>query len=338
MVFTVNNITKLYGHKKVLENICFKAEKGDIISIIGPSGSGKTTLLKIIAGIETQTSGSIDFETPPSKKNPVILVFQDYILFPHLTVFENVAFGLKARRIDKQTIREKVLSILHYFDIRDKADSYPVSLFGGQMQRAAIARAMVINPSVLLLDEPFANLDKNLKLETAEFIRKTQKQFGITTISVTHDLEEAFAMSDKIGILLNNSLAQFGEVNELYFHPASYEVARFLGPVNIIPRELFTLLGIKKDTCESCVYARAEAFQITKDPEGKGIVTDVCFTGLMILYTVRIKNHELKIYSLSTSISRDDTVSIKLVKYFKHNEEHIKIYTIGAQQTFEPQL
>ncbi|MBN2443935.1 MAG: ABC transporter ATP-binding protein [Spirochaetales bacterium] len=321
MVFTINHITKVYEKTTALSRICFSVDNGDIVSIIGPSGSGKTTLLKIIAGIENPTDGTIDFETPPSRENPIILVFQDYVLFPHLSVFDNIAFGLTTRKVHKKRIKEKVDSFLDYFDIQDKADSFPAHLSGGQKQRVAIARAMIVNPSILLLDEPFANLDKNLKLETAAFIRKTQKEFGITTISVTHDLEEAFTMSDKIGILLQGKLAQFGYAKELYFNPVSYDIARFLGPVNNIPSELFPYLGINPDKTVTSVYARAEAFEMKKDDEGKGIITNISFTGIMILYTVRISDHDLQIYSLNNSVTRGETVSVRLLHYFNHSEE-----------------
>ncbi|MCW8965388.1 MAG: ABC transporter ATP-binding protein, partial [Candidatus Pacearchaeota archaeon] len=210
---------------------------------------------------------------------------------------------------------------LDYFDIQDKANYFPAHLSGGEMQRVAIARAMVVNPSILLLDEPFANLDKNLKLETAAFIRKTQKEFGITTISVTHDLEEAFTMSDKIGILLHGKLAQFGYAKELYFNPGSYDIARFLGPVNIIPSVLFPYLGINPDKGVRSVYARAEAFEMKKDAKGKGIITSISFTGIMILYTVRVLGHDLQIYSLTNSVSKGEVVTIRLLQYFDHSKE-----------------
>ncbi len=318
MVLTIQNLSKRYGTKEVLKNINFTVELGDIVSIIGPSGAGKTTLLKLIAGIESPDEGEILFDKEPSKQNPVILVFQDYILFPNLTVFENIAFGLRARNLKDTHIRDKVHQFLEYFGIPDKAESYPKQLSAGQKQRVAIARAMVIGPSVLLLDEPFANLDKSLKMETAEFIRQTQKQFGITTISVTHDLEEAFAMSDKIGIMLEGELIQFDLVKQIYFNPASYEVAKFLGPVNTIPRPLFVLLGIEDSvpTGVQSVYARAEAMLIEKDDAGVGEVIEVCFVGILILYRVRVRDIILNVYSLMNSVEVGDRVSIKLFKYF----------------------
>jgi putative spermidine/putrescine transport system ATP-binding protein len=314
MFFSLDRVSKAYSATVALDSVSFGVQRGEIVSIIGPSGAGKTTLLKIIAGIEAPDSGRVTFQSPPSRADPVILVFQDYILFPNMTVYENVAFGLRARRLRRPVIDERVRAFLNYFGIADKARSYPNQLSAGQQQRAAIARAMVVSPSVLLLDEPFANLDKSLKMETAEFIRRTQKEFGITTISVTHDLEEAFAMSDRMGVMLDGRLAQVGSVREIYSSPASYEVARFLGPVNVIPRRLFPVFGID-DVRSGSVFARAEATIIDPDPTGAGVVAEVRFVGLMILYRVRVDDLVLDVYSLTDSIEPGWRVSLKLRKY-----------------------
>ena len=315
----VRDVSKEYGEKPVLRHISFNVEEGEIVSIIGPSGAGKTTLLKIIAGIETSDEGQIHFRRLPSKKHPVILVFQDYILFPNMTVFENVAFGLRARRWKKSEVEERVCSFLDYFGVKSKSENYPKQLSAGQQQRVAIARAMVVSPSVLLLDEPFANLDRGLKMETAEFIRSTQKEFGITTISVTHDLEEAFAMSDKIGIIRDGSLIQYDNVREVYFNPTSFEAAQFLGPVNTIPRRLFSAMGITDRGLPDTVYARAEALHLVKDEKGPGRVQEVCFIGLMILYKVQIEDVLIDVYSLSDTIEKNDRVCLEVLKYF-HTE------------------
>ncbi len=317
MFFEVKSVTKKYGKKIVLNDISFSVDKGDIVTIIGPSGVGKTTLLKIVAGLEMPSSGSISYEEKPARENPVILVFQDFILFPNLTVFENVAFGLRARNMEKEKIEEKVSAILGYFNIYDKQDSYPNSLSAGQQQRVAIARAMVVNPSVLLLDEPFAHLDKNLRLETAEFIRMTQKGFGVTTVSVTHDLEEAFAMSDKIGIMLDGRLIQYDSVEKIYFQPNTLEVARFLGPVNIIPDHLYKELEVPKELCENegPVYVRAEGINIEKSAHGAGRVKDVCFIGVLIRYRVELKGSLFSVYSLENGIEKGDSVRLSVSKH-----------------------
>jgi putative spermidine/putrescine transport system ATP-binding protein len=317
MFFKVKSVTKKYGKKTVLEDVSFQADKGDIVSLIGPSGVGKTTLLKIIAGLESPTTGGVVYEHSPTVQHPVILVFQNFVLFPNLTVYENVAFGLKARRMKRTHIDERVDEMLRYFGISEKRNSYPGSLSAGQMQRVAIARAMVVNPSILLLDEPFAHLDQNLRLETAEFIRQTQKRFGITTVSVTHDLQEAFAMSDKIGIMLDRKLVQYDTANQVYFQPNSFEVAKFLGPVNVIQEELFPIFGIDRSQSDrsKSVFVRAEAISLEKDKNGPGTVRDVCFVGVLILYKVEIRGSQFIVFGLSDGIVEGDRVRLKALNY-----------------------
>jgi len=207
--------------------------------------------------------------------------------------------------------------MLGYFNIYDKRDSYPNSLSAGQQQRVAIARAMVVNPSVLLLDEPFAHLDKNLRLETAEFIRMTQKSFGVTTVSVTHDLEEAFAMSDKIGIMLDGKLIQYDSVEKIYFQPNTLDVAQFLGPVNIIPEQLYVELEVPQEFCEKRgpVYVRAEAINIERSTHGSGRVKEVCFIGVLILYKVEVKGSLFSVYSLENGIEAGDRVRLTVSKH-----------------------
>jgi putative spermidine/putrescine transport system ATP-binding protein len=314
MFFELKSVSKRYNRQSILNNISFQVEKGDIVSIIGPSGVGKTTLLKLIAGLEPATTGSIQYEVKPTIEHPVILVFQDFILFPNLNVYENVAFGLRARKVDVEEIEERVVSILSYFNLESMRKSYPNTLSAGQRQRVAIARAMVVNPSTLLLDEPFAHLDQNLRLETAEFIRTTQKRFGVTTVSVTHDLQEAFAMSDKIGIMLDGRLVQYDTAEKIYFEPNTFEVAKFLGPVNIIPESLFQTLGIESECMghQGPVFARAEGITIEKDEEGPGVVVDVCFVGLLILYRIEIEGAQFLVYSLSNGILEGDRVRLKV--------------------------
>ncbi|MCT4535314.1 ABC transporter ATP-binding protein [Halodesulfovibrio sp.] len=313
MVFTIDTLCKKYNGKPVLSGVSFSVDKGDIVSLIGPSGVGKTTLLRILAGLEEQDSGNIAFETPPSKDNPVIMVFQDYLLFPSLTVFENTAFALKARKVPAAEITRRVNTILDFFHLSDKHNHYPVQLSAGQKQRVAIARAMVVNPAVLLLDEPFANLDRNLKLETAEFIRDTQKEFGITTVSVTHDLEEAFAMSDKIGIMLNGKLEQFDTPSALYNSPNSIEVAKFLGPVNVLTPELCNHLGLTESIIpEGRAYAivRPEQLVLTKGTAAR--IMRVQFGGHYVKYSLSVMDTELTVYGFSAQFAEGDYVGISL--------------------------
>ena len=313
MDLELSGITKRFGGQTVLDRISFRLQQPELVSIIGPSGVGKTTLLKIIAQLDRQDRGQVSFSRPVNKKNPVILVFQDYVLFPNMTVWDNVAFGLRARKAGKLDIRDRVQQMLDYFHLQAQSGHCPAQLSAGQRQRVAIARAMVINPAVLLLDEPFANLDRNLKMETARFIRRTQKEFGIPTISVTHDLEEAFAMSDKIGILLNGALKQFDTPRQIYFSPNSYEVASFLGPVNTIPKSLYPFLGLGNSIqVRDEIFARPETLSMTADDQGPARVVDVSFAGHYIVYSVQLEGTVLTVYCQNESFPVGQRVRLNL--------------------------
>ena len=229
MAVELRRITKTFGDNRVLDNVDLTIEDGEYISLIGPSGAGKTTLLKILAELDQADSGMIRFSETPSKARPIIMVFQDFSLFPHMNIADNIGYGLKTRGMRKSERSLKVRKMLDWFGIAEKAAEYPARLSAGQKQRAAIARAIVIEPMMLLLDEPFANLDKNLKGETADFIRETQQNFGITTVMVTHDQDEAFAVSDRIGVLINGVMRQFDRPETLGAIPLDEETARFLG-------------------------------------------------------------------------------------------------------------
>lgn len=309
MVLKLEGVTKSYKNLKVLHGIDLTIDEGQLVSIIGPSGAGKTTLLKIIAGLENPDSGSV---LNVSGHRP-ILVFQDYLLFPMMNVFENVAFGLKAARIGKNEISGRVRSILYSFSLLDKIRAYPAELSAGQKQRASIARAMVLEPRLLLLDEPFANLDKNLKLDMAEFIRSKQQEYWTAALLVTHDQQEAFMISDRIGIMIDGRLIQYDTAGNVYGRPVSIEAASFLGHVNIIPENLRQALfpGVLLDGGKA--YARAESFRIEKDPAGKAVVTEVVFTGRFIIYRVRIEDWICTVYRLEGGIEAGDKVRISII-------------------------
>jgi putative spermidine/putrescine transport system ATP-binding protein len=303
VLLRVAALGKRFGTDTVFEGVSFDVARGSLVSLVGPSGAGKTTLLHIIAGLQAPDNGTVE-HLGGGEKPQAILVFQDYVLFPNMTVFQNIAFGLKARGLSKAAIQDKVMPLLGYFHLEDRAGAYPAQLSGGQKQRVAIARAMVLEPSLLLLDEPFANLDRNLKMETALFIRSTQRAFGITTICVTHDLQEALAMSDRIGVMLGGRLRQFAPPLEVYRHPVDMDTARFLGPVNSITAPLARLLGL-----ESC-HLRPEALRMKPDPDGPGIITAAHFAGHYMSYTVHVLGQDLAIYALEPGAQPGDRVRI----------------------------
>ena len=228
------NITKYFDNLKVIDNINLSINKGEIISLLGPSGCGKSTTLKLIAGLLQPDSGDILFNNKSvlnieTNKRSAVIVFQEYLLFPHMNIYENVAFGLKMKKVSKEDIDIKVNELLDLIKLNSYKMKYPHELSGGQKQRVAIARALAINPKILLLDEPLSSLDINLRQEMREFILDIQKQKNITTVLVTHDKEEALMMSDKIAVMLDGKIQQFDTPKNLYENPNSKKVANIFG-------------------------------------------------------------------------------------------------------------
>jgi iron(III) transport system ATP-binding protein len=222
-----------------LDGISIAVERGEFFTLLGPSGCGKTTLLRAIAGFNDLTSGSIrldgaDLLAVPPHRRDIGMVFQDYAIFPHLSVFDNVAFGLKARKIPKAEIATRVTQALAAVRLEKMADRLPAAMSGGQQQRIGLARAMVVNPRLLLMDEPLSNLDAKLRIELREEIRDIQKQVGIATIYVTHDQEEALAISDRICVMSAGKIEQIGMPQEIYGDPQTRFVASFVGTLNML--------------------------------------------------------------------------------------------------------
>ena len=235
----IKNAVKRYGDFTALHGVSLNIEKGEFFTLLGPSGCGKTTLLRMIAGFNSIEGGDFYFgenriNDVPAHKRDIGMVFQNYAIFPHLTVEENVAYGLKARKVDKKEIDRRVKEALDLVQIAPLATRKPSELSGGQQQRVALARAFVIEPSVLLMDEPLSNLDAKLRVQMRSIIKKLQRRLGITTIYVTHDQEEALAISDRIAVMNQGRVMQVGTPSEIYAKPENPFVAGFIGVSNFL--------------------------------------------------------------------------------------------------------
>lgn len=237
-IIELRSVKKSYGNKTVVNNIDLTIKHGEFLTILGPSGCGKTTILRLIAGFEELDSGKIildgeDVTDVPAEQRHVNTVFQSYALFPHMTIFDNVAFGLRMQNVPKAEIKPRVLEALRMVQLEEYADSKPAQLSGGQQQRIAIARAVVNKPKVLLLDESLSALDYKLRKQMQNELKALQRQLGITFIFVTHDQEEALTMSDRIIVLRGGNIQQDGSPREIYEEPKNLFVAKFIGEINI---------------------------------------------------------------------------------------------------------
>ena len=237
------NITKKFNETVAVDNVSCKFEAGTLTTLLGPSGCGKTTSLRIIAGLERATSGKIlvdneDVTLLPATDRDVSMVFQSYALFPHMSVIENVSYGLKMINVNKEEYTEKALETLKLVNLEGYENRMPSELSGGQQQRVAVARAIVLKPKVLLFDEPLSNLDAKLRRQVREDIREIQQKLGVTTIYVTHDQEEALAISDKVIVMNKAVIAQEGSPKDLYNFPKNKFVANFIGDANDVTAEI----------------------------------------------------------------------------------------------------
>ncbi len=235
----IKNAVKKYGDFTAVNGISLNIEQGEFFTLLGPSGCGKTTLLRMIAGFNTVDGGEICFDEQvinslPAHKRDIGMVFQNYAIFPHLNVADNVAYGLKARKVPKTEIGPRVDEALKMVQIDQLKARQPNELSGGQQQRVALARAFVIEPGVLLMDEPLSNLDAKLRVQMRTTIKKLQRRLGITTVYVTHDQEEALAISDRIAVMNQGNIMQIGKPEEIYRKPANPFVANFIGVSNFI--------------------------------------------------------------------------------------------------------
>jgi sulfate transport system ATP-binding protein len=242
-MIAVENVSKRFGDFTALDDVSIEAPDGKLTALLGPSGSGKSTLLRVIAGLEVPDSGTIvvsgeDATHLPPQKRGIGFVFQHYAAFKHMTLRDNVAFGLKIRKKPKDQVKAKVDELLKLVGLEGFADRYPSQLSGGQRQRMALARALAVEPSVLLLDEPFGALDANVRADLRAWLRRLHDEMPVTTVLVTHDQEEAMELADRIVLLRDGKIAQVGSPRELYDEPADEFVMGFLGPVSKVRGEL----------------------------------------------------------------------------------------------------
>ncbi|MGE5257397.1 MAG: ABC transporter ATP-binding protein [Hyphomicrobiales bacterium] len=274
----LTGITKCFGATRAIDDVSLNVEEGDFFTLLGPSGCGKTTLLRTIAGFCTPEAGEIRFgdrvvNSIPPHRRETGMVFQNYALFPHLSVYDNVAYGLRARNVPRTQTSARVAEILKSVQLEGLEHRPPSQLSGGQQQRVALARALVISPQILLMDEPLSNLDAKLRVSMREEIRRLQKRMGITTIYVTHDQEEAMAVSDRIAIVSRGRIEQVGTPAEVYFRPVSRFAAEFMGGSNILE---FNVVAYDEQAGVITAEAGGQNIRLKGDkPSGRSVTVSV---------------------------------------------------------------
>lgn len=337
----IQGAVKRYGDTTVISGLDLNIADGELFTLLGPSGCGKTTLLRMIAGFNSIEGGDFYFndtrinDMEPRRRN-IGMVFQNYAIFPHLSVRQNVEFGLKQRKIEKEELKAATDEFLKLMQIDPYQNRMPDQLSGGQQQRVALARALVIKPDVLLMDEPLSNLDAKLRLEMREVIRAIQKEVGITTVYVTHDQEEAMAISDKIAIMKDGVIQHIGKPQDIYHRPANVFVATFIGRTNLLSASYreegnaavlafdngyllpYHKLDIPQHTALQ-VSIRPEEFVLNKQGEGMhAVVDDSVFLGLHTHYHLHLDNgaaiEVVQVSDLETTIPAQTEVRLAIRK------------------------
>jgi putative spermidine/putrescine transport system ATP-binding protein len=303
---SLRNLTRVFGATKALNDMSLEIAPGELVALLGPSGCGKTTALRIVAGFEFADSGQVlidgrDVSGVSASKRDMGMVFQSYSLFPNMSALDNVAFGLRMRKVNGGARRKRAGELLDMVGLAPQAGQFPHQLSGGQQQRVALARALAVEPRVLLLDEPLSALDAKVRQQLREQIRTLQQRLGTTTLFVTHDQEEALSMSDRVGVMRAGRLEQLAEPAELYSRPATAFVAEFVGTMNRLPAELggggsvVTVLGTTVPTQDGGptsgpvdALVRPENLTVAAAEAGNGIVTHRTFLGAVTRVAVRL--------------------------------------------------
>jgi len=352
MYVELKNISKKFGDFKASDNVSFEIEQGKLIGLLGPSGSGKTTILRMIAGLETPDEGDIVIngvkvnDIEPGKRG-IGFVFQSYALFRHMTVYDNIAFGLRVQKAKKEDIHKKVTELIELIGLKGLDKRYPSQLSGGQRQRVAFARALAPNPQLLLLDEPFAAIDAKVRKELRRWLKQTISKLGITSIFVTHDQEEAVEVADEIIITNKGQIEQKGSPIEIYKNPQTPFVAQFIGESNLID-DYTKLKGFEVDEkkTETKAILRPEFIEIAKNDTEiltplaaeKGIVKDIAFRGNNIQIDVQVGAEILNGYrSLEQEpLNIGDEVLVLIHKVYTFNDKKAEVVEnkIKSQQVY----
>jgi iron(III) transport system ATP-binding protein len=343
----INNVTKKYGDFTAIDGVTLKIKKGEFFTLLGPSGCGKTTLLRMIAGFNSIEGGKIlfdelDISKIPAHKRDIGMVFQNYAIFPHLSTYENVEYGLKARKIPAVQRKERVMKALEFVQIGHLKDRMPHELSGGQQQRVALARAIVIEPKILLMDEPLSNLDAKLRIQMRSTIKKLQTKLGITTIYVTHDQEEALAISDRIAVMDKGKVKQLGRPDEIYRFPENKFVSDFIGTSNFLEAEynngelnIFDYKFKKKIKAKNkqkvLLSVRPEQFAFGKSGL-KGEIILATFLGDFVNYEIKLKNGQL----IEVNEYTDSAENIKKGNVFvKVLDESVVVFDMSGERRID---
>lgn len=310
----IENLQVKFEKNTVIDNLNLSIPENAITVFLGPSGSGKTTVLRSISGLNKSATGKIlldgqDISQLPVNKRNIGVIFQSYALFPNMTVFDNVAYGLRAKKVAKSEITQRVTEMLGLVDLEQKADQYPDDLSGGQKQRVAIARSMIMKPKLLLLDEPLSALDAKIRVELREQIKKYQQKLGITMIFVTHDQSEAMAIADNVVVISQGEIQQEGSPYEIYQKPANEFMATFIGEHNLLTGEQLQLIGATGFDADKKYLIRPEAVRLNSDLNGikcTGEITSAVNLGNRVQYVFEAQGIEFKIESLNQTLPLEE--------------------------------